>query len=186
MLGAIRRRIGTYAFMKEVSHHSRQKRMLNLMDARHIGIVYTLEDVPDYEKVSEFVAELQHDHKEVKALGFVKNRELISRFLPRLSFDFFSKKDMTWFYKPIHATVRDFISREFDILIDLSLQDSFPLRYICGLSKSYCKVGRFSEENAKYYDFMIDPKANVGFDEYLGYVKHYLTIINREKGIEKY
>lgn len=91
--------------------------MTNLQDARRIGILYMLEDVPDYERVSEFVTELQHEHKEVKALGFVKNKNLISRFLPKLSFDFFSTKDLTWFYKPVHTTVRDFIEIEFDILI---------------------------------------------------------------------
>lgn len=178
MFGSLRKRMGICSFKKERSHIEIQRRMTNLQDARRIGILYMLEDVPDYERVSEFVTELQHEHKEVKALGFVKNKNLISRFLPKLSFDFFSTKDLTWFYKPVHTTVRDFIEIEFDILIDLSLQDCFPLKYISGLSKSFCKVGRFSEENSSYYDFMIDSKSSTSFKEFLGYVKHYLTIIN--------
>lgn len=180
MFGGLRKRMGMYSFNKERSRLEPQRRMTNLQRAKRIGILYTLEEVPDYDKVSEFVAELQHEHKEVKALGFVKNKNLVSRFLPKLSFDFFSKKDLTWYYKPIHNTVRDFIEKDFDILINLSLQDSFPLKYICGLSRSLCKVGKFSEENVLYYDLMIDSKSTISFDEYLGQVKHYLTIINSD------
>jgi hypothetical protein len=151
--------------------------MTNLGDAKRIGILYTLNDVPDYERVSEFVSKLQGDHKEVKALGFVKNKNLIQRFLPKLSYDFFSNKDLTWFYKPIHTQVRDFIEKEFDLLIDLSLHDSFPLKYISGLSKAMCRVGKFSEENAEYYDLMIDLKPSMSSEDYLGQVQHYLTVI---------
>jgi hypothetical protein len=152
--------------------------MTNLLDAKRIGILYTLNDVPDYDRVSEFVAKLQGSHKEVKALGFVRNKNLIQRFLPKISFDFFSKRDLTWFYKPIHTQVKDFIDKEFDLLIDVSLTDSFPLKYIAGLSNALLRVGRFSEENTAYYDLMIDMKPTMTSEEYLGQIQHYLTIIN--------
>jgi hypothetical protein len=174
----IRKKIGRYYFKKEKSKSVCHRQMTNLHDAQRIGILYTLDDVPDYERVSDFVSQLQSDHKEVKALGFVKNKNLIQRFLPRLSFDFFSKRDLTWFYKPIHTQVKDFIEKEFDLLIDLSLKDNFPLKYIAGLSNALLRVGKFSEENTAYYDLMIDTKPTMTTDEYLSQIQHYLTIIN--------
>lgn len=180
MFGKIRKKIGQYYFKKEnalVEHHCQ---MTNLQDAKKIGILYTVNDVPDYEWVSNFVSELQGEHKEVKALGFVKNKNLVQRFLPKLSFDFFSKRDLTWFYKPIHKQVRDFIEKEFDILIDLSLHDSFPLKYIAGLSNALLRVGKFSEENTEYYDLMIDLNPSMTSDDYLGQIQHYLTVIKHK------
>lgn len=177
MFARLRTRIGLYYMKKEQSRSERLCRMTNLGDAKRIGILYTLDDVPDYERVSAFVSQLQSEHKEVKALGFVKNRSLVQRFLPKLSYDFFSKRDLTWFYKPIHTQVRDFIEKEFDLLIDLSLQDSFPLKYISGLSRALCRVGKFSENNLEYYDLMIEIKPTMTFEEYIGQVQHYLTII---------
>ena len=177
MFEKIRRKIGQYYFNKELSHVRQAHGMVNLPEAKSIGILYTLEDIPDYDKISEFVTQLKQQHKEVKALGFVKRKNLIQRFLPKLSFDFFTKKDITWFYKPIHNTVRDFMDKEFDLLIDLSLADYFPLKYIAGLSRSICRVGKFSEDNASFYDLMIDAKLPMTFDEYLFQIKHYLTII---------
>jgi hypothetical protein len=178
MFGNLRVKIGQYYFKKEKSKTGCHRQMTNLHDAQRIGILYTLDDVPDYDRVSEFVSRLQSDHKEVKALGFVKNKNLVQRFLPKLSYDFFSRRDLTWFYKPIHKQVRDFIEKEFDLLIDLSLHDNFPLKYIAGLSNALLRVGTFSEENSDYYDLMIDAKASMTTDEYLGQIQHYLTIIN--------
>lgn len=177
MFGKLRIRIGHYYFRKENARVERQTQMTNLEEARRIGILYTLNDVPDYERVSEFVSQLQGSHKEVKALGFVKNKSLLQRFLPKLSYDFFSKRDLTWFYKPMHRQVRDFIEKEFDLLIDLSLNDSFPLKYISGLSKAMCRVGRFSEQNTEFYDLMFDLNPSATQEEYLGQIRHYLTVI---------
>lgn len=178
MFDKIRKKIGKYYFKKENAQVERHCQVTNLHDAKRIGILYTLNDVPDYEWVSDFVTQLQGEQKEVRALGFVKNKNLIERFLPKISYDFFSRKDLTWFYKPIHQKVRDFIEKEFDILIDLSLGDNFPLKYISGLSNALLKVGKYSEENTEYYDFMIDLKPSMTSEDYLMQIKHYLTIIN--------
>lgn len=183
MFENIRRKIGQYYFNKESVRHPQSHGMVNLPQARRVGILYTLEDIPDYDKISEFVAQLQLEHKEVKALGFVKSKNLIQRFLPKLSFDFFSRKDINWFYRPMHQTVKDFMNKEFDLLIDLSRADSFPLKYISGLSRAICRVGRFSEANSSFYDLMIDAKPAMTFDEYLSQIRHYLTVI---KTNEKY
>ena len=177
MFAKLRTKIGRYYMKKEQARSERLVRMTNLREAKRIGILYTLEDVPDYERVSAFVSQLQGEHKEVKALGFVKNRNLLQRFLPKLSYDFFSNRDLTWFYKPVHTQVRDFIEKEFDLLIDLSLHDSFPLNYISGLSRALCRVGRFSEKNLDFYDLMIELKPSMTSEEYIGQVQHYLTII---------
>ncbi len=178
MFQNLRIKIGRYYYKKEQSQTDRHCQMTNLQDAKRIGILYTLDEVLDYERVSAFVRQLQGNHKEVKALGFVKNKNLIQRFLPKISYDFFSKRDLTWFYKPIHTQVKDFIEKEFDLLIDLSLHDSFPLKYIAGLSKALLRVGKFSEENTDYYDLLIDMKQTTTSDEYLGQIQHYLSIIN--------
>jgi len=178
MFKSLRTRIGQYYFRKEQIQTERNCRVTTLNEAKKIGILYTLDDIPDYDLVSQFVSELQHDHKEVKALGFVKNKSLLQRFLPKLSFDFFSRRDLTWFYKPIHKHVRDFIEKEFDLLIDLSLRESFPLQYISGCSNALCRVGKFSETNTEYYDFMIDLKPAMTTGEFLEQIRHYLSIIN--------
>jgi hypothetical protein len=183
MINAIKKQIGQYYFKKEQERQSCRRKMVNIKDARSVGILYTLDDVQDYDTVSSFVTELQHDRKEVKALGYVKNKNLISRFLPRLSYDFISRKDINWYFKPVHTKVEDFINREFDILIDLNLQDMFPLKYISGMSKALCRVGMFSESNSAYYDLMIEARPGITVQDYLNHINHYLSVINSDEKI---
>lgn len=181
MFYKIRTIVGNYFLKEELLKTVRERKMTNLRDAKKIGILYTLDDVPGYDTVSEFVSRLQHDHKEVKALGFVKKKILVSRFLPKLSYDFFSVKDTNWFFKPIHTNVTDFIEKEFDILIDLSMKDSLPLKFISGLSMAHCRVGRFSEANRVCYDIMIDLTKPMSLNDYMLQIIHYLTVINNEE-----
>jgi hypothetical protein len=180
MFRRIRTFIGKYFFNKELSKVTQTHKMVNLDEAKRIGILYTLDDVPAYDLVSGFVTQLQGEHKEVKALGFVRKKNLISRFLPKLSYDYFSKKDINWFFIPIHSKVKDFIGKDFDILIDLSLQDTFPLKYISGLSRAFCRVGKYSEENTEYYDLLFDVKSSVSLPDYINQITHYLKVINHD------
>ena len=181
MLNKIRTIIGNYFLKAELSKNENSRKVTNFRNARKIGILYTLDDVPDYETVSGFVSQLQHDHKEVKALGFVKNKILVTRFLPKLSYDFFTLKDVNWFYKPVNEKIRHFIENDFDFLIDLSLKDSLPLKFISGLSHAWCRIGRFSQENTAYYDIMIDLKSPLTLNEYILQITHYLTRINDDE-----
>ena len=56
MFGNLRIKIGQYYYKKEQSRSERHCQMTNLNDAKRIGILYTLDDVPDYDRVSEFVS----------------------------------------------------------------------------------------------------------------------------------
>lgn len=182
-MGKIRDLVAGYSYRKDAAGLSHPRILTNFADAKQVGILYVVNDVPDFEVVEAFVGRLQKEHKEVKALGFVRNKNLIGRFLPRLSYDFFSRRDLTWYNKPIHEKVKDFIAKEFDILIDLSLQDFFPMKYISGLSKAKCRVGRYTEANTDYYDLMLDAKPGITAEAFIEQIYHYLSIINRnEKG----
>ncbi|MBN1199169.1 MAG: hypothetical protein JXA23_07440 [Bacteroidales bacterium] len=155
--------------------------MVNLASAKSIGILYALIAPPDYTEVETFVSDLQKEHKEVKALGFVQHKEMVNRFLPKLSYDFFSQQEVNWYCKPMNNKVDDFITTEFDLLLDLTMEDFLPLKFVTGLSRARCKVGRFTEENNRYYDLMIKVESFQRLPELIKQIKHYLTIIQQHE-----
>ncbi|MDP4280631.1 MAG: hypothetical protein Q8867_00635 [Bacteroidota bacterium] len=179
MIRNLRSIISKSRLRKSLVKVNRKRAMINLADARRIGIIYVLNDTLDYDTVSGFVTELQRQHKEVKALGFVRNKDLIGRFLPKLSYDFFSRKDVTWFNVPVQKRVKDFTETEFDLLIDLSLKEMIPVQYVAGHSRAQCRVGRFTEENTCCYDFMINLNPAATLDEFIKQIIYYLTVINK-------
>jgi hypothetical protein len=129
---------------------------MNLEDARSIAIIYNASDEVTYNIVSDFVKYFRDRQKSVKTMGFVNYNRLPHYCFPKLSYDYFTKRDLNWYYKPSNIRVTDFIKEEFDILIDLSMTDCFPLNYIAGLSKAKFKVGRFGNKYSNIYDFMLN------------------------------
>ena len=177
MFTGLRKRFGNYILRRESATLIRQRKMCTLKNSRTVGILYTLSVVLDYEQVCDFVSSLQKEHKVVHALGFVQDKDLIYRFLPKLSYDFFSPQDLKWYFKPVGEKVSDFTKKEFDLLIDLSIEEYLPLKFIAGLSLAHCKVGKFHAEDARFYDLMISVPPGMSLKEFISQVLHYLTII---------
>jgi len=177
----LRTSIGNFLLKRESVSVDRNRSMVNLAGAKTIGILYPLFTLPDYNEVEIFVSNLQKDHKEVKALGYLQFKEMVNRFLPKLSYDFFSQQEVNWYFKPTNGKVNDFIKTEFDLLIDLTMEDHLPLKFVAGLSRARCKVGRFSEEKTTHYDLMIKVDAPQRLAEFIKQIRHYLTIIQQHE-----
>ena len=170
---------GNYFLNRELKRFSRNKKLINYRDIKNIGILYTLDSESTYNKVSVFVEKMRKDNKKLKALGFIKNKKISNKFLPKLSFDFFSENDLNWYKKLDNKYVKDFINKEFDLLINIDFDNIFPLKYITAKSKAYLKAGLFNEQNSKYFDLMIKMDKSKDLDEFFTQVIHYLSIINK-------
>ena len=87
---------------------------------------------------------------------------------------------INWFQKPEGTEVINFIDQEFDILIDLTIEYSYPLNYICTLSRSRFKVGMKEEGETKDYDMLIDISKKKTIEFIIIQVKHYIKLINEK------
>ncbi len=134
---------------------SRQKKVCNLKDAKNIGILYNATHLVSFEIIKDLVKSLSSKNVKVSALGYVHSNMLIDHYLYRKGFEFFTQTDLNWYYKPVSKVVEDFINNPFDILIDLSLEDYYPVQYILMSSISTFKVGRYKSDQ-EFLDLMID------------------------------
>lgn len=127
--------------------------------------------------ISAFVTRMQNEGKQVKALGFVKNKKDIQRYLPKLSFDYFSPKDINLLGIPHSTYIDDFIKEEFDILIDLSDEPHIANKHIAGISAAKMKVGDSKSIASAYYDVMVSKNEKLGLHDHLNQIYHYLELI---------
>lgn len=177
LLNRIRQIIWTAQFHRELSLVKRQRKYISLMDADNIGILYDASEEENYHVVYNFVRTLIEQQKKVKALGYV-NETIIPHYChPRLSFDYFTLKDLNWYKKPIGHFVKDFVSNEFDMVINLDVNNLNQLTYITGISAARFKVGRFNDGNKDSFDLMIDLKDPTNIEILLKEINHYLTIL---------
>ncbi|MFI5149583.1 MAG: DUF6913 domain-containing protein [Bacteroidia bacterium] len=173
--------IGNYFLKQEMGGLSRNREMVSLADAKTIGIVFEASDKEEFELVKKYVLYLREQKKKVKAIGYFSGGETPAFTFSKLEYDFFSKKDLNWYFKPNDKFVRNFIQEEYDILIDLNIHGHFAMKYVSGTSKARFKVGQHRKEDETIFDLMIEGTEDKGLKFYLRQVDIYLQMLNKEK-----
>lgn len=178
LINNIRQKLARRALLQEHQKLRRQRRSTNLDDARTVGLLYYLPDEDTYKQVEELIKLLSDNNLKVRVACFTENKIQPHYFIPKLSQDILIPKDISWLGKPEKAFVADFIAEEFDILIDLSLEEHFPLLYLAAMSKAAMKIGRFDESHQQFYDMMIHTTAVSSLREFADQILHYLQMFN--------
>jgi hypothetical protein len=147
--------MGNRAISSYLRDARRELRSCNINNAKSIGILFNATHQVSFEIVKDLVKDLTTKKNEIEVLGYVDSKQLIDHYLYRKGFEFFTRSQLNWYYKPTQPNVDAFINKPFDILIDLSLDDPFPIKYIIACSTAKFKAGRFTPIH-EYLDFMID------------------------------
>jgi len=144
-----------------------------------VGVLFDATNPEDFELVKRYVTYLREYSKKVKVLGYFNTKNIPALTYSKLEYDFFSVKDVNWMYKPNSMVINNFIAEEFDLLIDLNVNDHFPIKYIAALSKAKFKVGKYIENEIDVYDMMIDADQTKTVKYFLRQVDTYITMLNK-------
>jgi hypothetical protein len=129
--------------------------------------------------VKRYVIFLREHKKKVKVPGYFPSKLVPDITYSKLEYDFFSAKEANWFGKPTNMVSQNFMNEQYDLLMDLNINDHFPLKYISALSKASFKVAKFSEKDIDMYDMMIDSDNTKTLKYFLHQVDIYLTMLNK-------
>ena len=86
--------------------------------------------------------------------------------MAKLKIDVFTKKHLNLFGIPKGSFVKEFITNDFDILLDLNTSKYYPLIFLAGASRARFKVGMYEKELVKIFDFMIYKKEDIYIGPY--------------------
>lgn len=160
IMGNLKLKVGEYVLKKHTKHVNRKIRSCNLKEAKKIGVLFNATNLVSFEIVKDFIKQLSTPANEILVLGFVDSKQLIDHYLYRKGFEFFTKAHLNWYNKPQNEAVKDFLNKDFDLLIDLSLEENYPIKYLATSAKSLFKAGRYDKEHF-YLDFMIDINSEI-------------------------
>ncbi|MBL7962546.1 MAG: hypothetical protein JNM31_01760 [Flavobacteriales bacterium] len=152
----------------------------NLAQATKVAIVYHARDEATFQHVRNYVKKIKDElgiHR-IMALGYVSDKVVPAHMNARLNFDSFGLKDMNWYRIPGGNTVNNFIAEEYEVLIDLTLDEHLPIQYIVAKSRARFKVGRLCDHNKPFLDMMIDMAGSQSLPQLITQVHRYLMMIN--------
>jgi len=176
-----KQRVGKWVFQRELKTNSRVKEVCNLETANSVGILYDATSEQQIETIQPFVSYFFELKKDVKALGYVNSNQLSNYHIPKLQYDFFSKKDLNWYYKPQNYIIDNFIKKDYDILINLCDSNIIPIKYLVASSIAHFKIG-IHEDNYEIYDLMISLTKDKSLPKLMHEIKHYINLINKKNG----
>ncbi len=153
---------------------------INLLKAGNIGLLVNVTEKQSYLEYRKLVNELESKNKKAKitALAWYKGKKMPEFVKPSEKLHLFNKTDYSLIYRPKKKSVsiKKFLDGEYDLLIDLTKNDNYPLRKVLSLARSSFKVGSYEIGNEPFYDFMIKYRSP---KDYTVQLVHYLSLLNK-------
>jgi hypothetical protein len=184
LIDNIKRNTGLKALSKSLKTVKRNKYVHNLVTARKIAIVGLVNTSKDSDEIISLQKFLAEKNIQVEVLLYYPGKEIPQQLLLRKGINIFNRNEINWYGKPLIPFVEQFNSVEYDILIDLSLDEVFPLRWISTLSRAKFKVGSLSYTGNPYELIItVDNKKEIAY--LAEQVIHYLNLLNNRFAQEK-
>lgn len=156
----IKQKVGKRVFSTLQKKERRNVYVCNINEAEHIGIIFNATHTINFEIIKELVKDLNKQNISVSTLGYVDSDSLIDHYLIRKGFDFFTRKELNWYYRPVGDKIQHFINQEFDILINLNLESFLPIDFVTVQSSAKFKVGKMFPDQP-LADMMIDTTKEI-------------------------
>ncbi len=179
LLDRIKEWLGTRKLLRDLPL-DRKPIARNIGSSKKVAIVYSVEDEVAHNHVRNYVKRLKEELglSNIMAMGFSDEKTMPHFLHAKLNFDAICQKDLNWYRIPQGNSVENFMAEEYEIIIDLTLQDRLPVQYIMAKSRSRFKVGRYSDSNKKILDMMIDMAGSQSLPQLIQQVHHYLLMVN--------
>ena len=148
--------------------------LFDFATAKYIGVLCSPQDEVTTGHLKSFLQYLSQKGIKYLVFGYFDGKNIPDNFLYWKEMDFITHKDLDFFFVPKNPVVDKFIHEPFDMLVDCSIANYFPVEYIMQLSAAKCKVGMMHEDES-CYDLMIDIQKNRTVEYFLKNLEVYLS-----------
>jgi hypothetical protein len=161
--------------LREQKKTAAYRHFYNFDTAKSVGVVFVLDGDKLKPDVVQLIDYLKQRKISYSVLGYWDNMEEPSGFTVGENISVMTKKDLNWYGKPRGEVVDNFLKQKYDMIIDFSKEEVYPIQYIISAAKVSTAVGGVYYENCPY-NVIIDVKEG---NDYLDQIRHYLSNINK-------
>jgi len=171
------RNIGTLILRKKRKKIERETTVHNFKTARSAWIIFDTSMENSFPVVHDFYKFLKSEKIDCNIIGIVEEKEVPSEMLIREKYEFITRNDLTWYYKPKGELSEKFWQSTPDILFDFTFNPRLEIQFLVKLSEARFKVGCYTEEDNDF-DLMIRPEGPCKLDYFVDQIKHYINMLN--------
>lgn len=145
-----------FLFNRRLKKHlktvEREKRFVNYESARSIILLFESDYNEKNPEIKQLIQTFNSSGKRVMAWGYVRKKEITTAILP--DFRILHQKDTDFTGMPNALFLSELEELNFDLLIDLTVNEVKPLQYLALYANAACKVGTHNYPGM--YDMVID------------------------------
>ncbi|NQU85031.1 MAG: hypothetical protein HQ541_04655 [Mariniphaga sp.] len=148
----------------------RQVKLFNFENAKRVGVLWHLDDKEGFLYISDFL----------------KKKQVISRYLcytgtsSEVIANSFGKKETNFFGFPKKGVANSFMEVEYDLLVNISVNDCFPLKFVTALTNAHFKIGTDTGSD-NYFDLSIKIEDNKNSLYLVKQQIHYIEQFNKKE-----
>jgi hypothetical protein len=172
-LKQIRLKIGYYFLSRRAKKVKRNKQLIKYSNIRNLTLLFEINE-PVTPKAVKYLNEILLLEKEWINQVVFYTGDLKKLKMPNQEGRIvFTERDCNFFYKPKKKILKQFNSYDMDYLVDLSMNESFPLIYLAGVSAAKLRIGKQSPARIPFFDLMIDQHTD-NQEEFVRQLLHYI------------
>jgi len=168
---------GNWALKQVIRQSNHEPEPISFKEAVKIGILFYIKTEEEMNPISKFIEFLHLNKKAVYIFGATSGFPVPKSKITNLNFIQLKEDELKWNGVPDSYRIKTFLENEFDIMIDFSQEEYFPLKYMLWASKAKIKVGKYDLKTANQYHFMIDTWQKPDIFNFTEQIGTYLTAL---------
>ncbi|MEA3496270.1 MAG: hypothetical protein U9R42_09570 [Bacteroidota bacterium] len=179
-MGRISRNIIKLIFRFKKKEIEKAKKLIRNKNLDKIGLLYISENSSQDTFIKSFIEKLSIENKEIFSVEFITQQDRMHEKISSKNNFKFEGKDLNFFGLLPKEKSANFLENNFDIIINLSLNNNIYLHYLSFMSIAKLKIGLYNDEFSHIYDFMIDPKDIANLNELISSIENYLGMLTEK------
>lgn len=172
----IKKSVHKLFFKKTYAQIEKPRDFISFADAKSVGIIFNGSKEENIKTVQEYASKLKMWGKQINMLAFSDNATTAEELKTKYpDIDFITQKEVTWYLKPKKFSSARFIKNNYDILLNLYIDECIPLQYVSAFSDAKFRVGSYQNNNLYCNDFLIDLKEDRTLPTLLNQIDNYLS-----------
>lgn len=137
---------------KDLVSNKSIRQIINLNDAKKIGIVFDATNYNDINVIHDFKNIMRGAGKEVEIFGYINSNEKKDEFF------LMTNKNLNWYGYPTKHQAFVFAKNNLDILFGIYSDSKSPLNAIFANSNAKLRIGTFENHKVDLFDVMVGVK----------------------------
>lgn len=155
LLYTIKKITSNYILSRQSKNQHRNSKIIPFVNAKKVALLFDATSSKAISTIKILLKFFLKKNIDVFVLGFVNKKRNSSFHLSSIHINYYNLNEINFFGFPKSKKLNDFTLINYDFLINLSMENTFSLKYLSFITKSNFKIGVYNMDDNEIYDFLL-------------------------------